>query len=180
MSKSHTHHRSSIRLKDYDYTIPGAYFITLLAHGSTCFFGDISSNQASMNPFGEIVREEWLRTPNVRPEITLDEYVIMPNHLHAIIYISEPTTVGAHGRAPLHTPVYTFSRPPKSLGSFIAGFKSIVTKRITILRATPGQPVWQRNYYEHIIRDDQDLNRIRTYIRNNPIQWGTDHEYPIP
>jgi putative transposase len=192
-------HRDTNRLPDYDYTGAGGYSITLITHRHVCMFGEITADQVSMNGYGDIVREEWLRTAIIRPGIILDEFVIMPNHIHGIIFITE--SVGAHSLvpalwgcaplqdprpphqklcAPLQTPIHTLSRPPRSLGSFIAGFKSIVTKRINIQRATPGAPVWQRNYYEHIVRDEQDLNRIRTYIRNNPLQWLTDPEYQTP
>ena len=181
------HQRRSIRLQGYDYASPGGYYITLLAHQRICLFGDIRDGQSILNPFGEIVLEEWLRTPEIRPEIILDEYVIMPNHLHAILFITDHTPpVRAHGSAPHGSappvrvdgspphgspPQPPPQRPPKSLASLIAGYKSIVTKRINLLRNTPGAPVWQRNYYEHIIRDEQDLNRIRAYIRNNPLRW---------
>ena len=125
---------------------------------------------------------EWIRTAAIRREIELDEWVVMPNHLHGIIVIAD--NVGAHGRAPLpddapcDVPTSTvFTRPPKSLGSLIAGFKSAVTKRINELRKTPGAPVWQRNYYEHIVRDENELNQIRQYIMDNPAKWETDRYY---
>lgn len=98
----------------------------------------------------------------------------MPNHLHGIVVINQfeatVRSVGAHGRAPLH-------RSPRSLGSFIAGFKSAVTKRVNEIRQTPGMPVWQRNYYEHVVRDDTDLRRIREYIVTNVMRWQLDEYY---
>jgi REP element-mobilizing transposase RayT len=176
-------HRKSIRLPDFDYTSAGGYFITLVATNNSCLFGEMIGQQVSLNPFGDIVREEWLRTALIRPEIVLDGFIIMPNHLHGIIFITNvvgadgvESSVGAHGRAPQQRPL--LYRPAKSLGSFVAGYKSIVTKRINILRTTPGMPVWQRNYYEHTIRNDQEMNRIRDYIRNNPLRWTMDHDDP--
>jgi putative transposase len=161
-------HRDSNRLPEYDYTGAGGYSITLVTHRHVCMFGEITADQMSLNSYGNIAQEEWLRTPGVRPEIILDEFVIMPNHIHGIIFITE--SVGAHSLvpalwgcaplqdprpplqdphpplqglyAPLHPPNKSLSRPPRSLGSFIAGFKSIVTKRINILRSIPGAPVW--------------------------------------
>jgi putative transposase len=178
-------HRKTIRLPDYDYTASGAYFITPATHHARPGFGEIYVDQIILNSSGKIVKEEWLRTPQVRPEITLDEFVIMPDHLHGIIIITESIPVGADGlvpvlwgHPPLPPPVQRLYRPPKSLGSFVAGFKSIVTKRINLLQSTPGKPVWQRNYYEHVIRDDRDLDRIRSYIHNNPLQWTHDHPSP--
>ncbi len=126
---------------------------------------------------------EWIRTAAIRREIELDEWVVMPNHLHGFLVSADegapPFPPPLPDDAPCDVPTSTvFTRPPKSLGSLIAGFKSAVTKRINELRKTPGAPVWQRNYYEHIIRDERSLNRIREYIANNPAQWDTDRENP--
>jgi REP element-mobilizing transposase RayT len=152
--------------------------VTICAHSQECLFGEIIDGEMRLNAYGEVVEEEWLRSAEIRSEIELDAFVVMPNHLHGIVIImdhihlqSDPM-VGAHGRAPLR-------REPRSLGSFIAGFKSAVTKRINSLRGTPGAPVWQRNYYEHIIRDEHDLACIREYIATNPLRWDQDTENPI-
>ena len=123
--------------------------------------------------YGQIVQQEWPRTGEIRREVRLDEFVVMPNHLHGIVFIDAvvPATRRAHGRAPLR-------RGPRSLGSLIAGFKSAVTKRINIGRGTPRFPVWQRNYYEHVIRDENDLTRVCEYIGNNPLKWALDENNP--
>jgi putative transposase len=181
--------RRSIRLKGYDYTRPGAYFITIVTKNRECLFGEITKGEMRLNEWGRIAHAEWLKTADIRREIELDEFVIMPNHIHAIIFIVENgnaiknpvhrlsrvmvngQTVGAHGRAPLR-------RVAQSLGSLIAGYKSIVTKRINQSRAAPGMPVWQRNYHEHIIRNGAELARIREYIRYNPLGWEKDKENP--
>ncbi|MFQ6092271.1 MAG: transposase, partial [bacterium] len=97
-----------------------------------------------------------------------------PNHTHGIVWFNH--IVGAPGRAPLQGP--HLRRAPKSLGSFIAGYKSMVTKRVNETRQTPGAPIWQRNYYEHIVRNETELNRIREYIRANPLGWHLDRENP--
>ena len=104
----------------------------------------------------------------------MDVYVVMPNHIHGIVLILEhpAAAVGPHGRAPL-------CRSPRSLGSIIAGFKSVVTRRINQTRGTPGSPVWQRNYYEHVIRSEDELLRTRKYILNNPTGWFEDPDNPI-
>jgi len=177
------HNRRSIRLKGYDYAQAGAYFVTICTQNRECLFGDVVDGKMALNDGGRIVANEWERTAAIRREIELNKWVVMPNHLHGIIVIAD--NVGAHGRAPLpddapcNVPTSTvFTRPPKSLGSLIAGFKSAVTKRINELRKTPGALIWQRNYYEHIIRDERSLNRIREYIANNPAQWDTDRENP--
>jgi len=174
------HHRRTIRLKDYDYAQPGWYYVTVCTHHWKCLFGEVEGDEVLQNEFGRIADDEWLRTLSLRREVELDDYRIMPNHLHGIIIINDRknvdalskgnTAVGTHGcasRQRLH-------RQPKSLGSIIAGFKSAVTAKMNTLRGTPGSPVWQDNYYEHIIRNAKDLDRIRQYIANNPRRWSLD------
>jgi len=177
--------RKLIRLKDYDYSASGAYFITICAYNRECLFGKINHNLETkdqspfvINEYGKIIQEEWARSDTIRHEITLDDYVIMPNHFHGIIFINKagdqpvaPTEPFLSPRSPLH------GIGSKSVGSLIAGFKSTVTKRINEIRKTPGFPVWQRNYYEHVIRNENDLNDIRQYIKYNPLNWETDKEY---
>jgi len=188
------HHRRSIRLQGYDYSQPGAYFVTVCtrnkveAHGrAPLLFGEVIDGEMVLNDYGHIVEEEWHRSVNIRREIRLDAFVVMPNHLHGIVIIQGDGVgahgvgahgVGAHGRAPLRGTSSHLWRSPKSLGSFIAGYKSAVTKRINEMRKTPGVPVWQRNYYEHIVRDETELNRIREYIQTNPFRWHLDRENP--
>src|SRR5262249_4014983 len=127
-----------------------------------------------LEPYGGIVDGEWLRTPQVRPEISLDEYVIMPNHFHAIVLISSESRVAAPDARLGQAPTEHTGRAPRSLGSLVAGFKATTTRR----RGTPGMPFWQRNYYEHVMRDDRDLNRIRSYIQTNPLRWAEDEYNP--
>lgn len=187
-------HRKSIRLKGYNYSQNGAYFVTICTDKWFCLFGNIEKGEIQLNKYGEIVFEEWQQSSTIRKEIELDEFTIMPNHIHGIVIINNvtnaPQTVGAKGTSPdtnshaqqakgpspLQRP--TFRMKPKSLSSFMSGFKSSVTKRINILRNTPGAPMWQRNYYEHIIRNEYRLNRIREYIINNPLKWHLDRENP--
>ena len=135
-----------------------------------------------LNVFGDIATEEWLQSPEIRREIKLDIFVVMPNHIHGIVIITDDKDsdiVGATGRSPLRTGSKQAHGPAKrSLGSFIAGYKSHVTKRVNVLRRLPGTSVWQRSYYEHIIRHDDELNRLRNYIANNPIGWELDKYHP--
>jgi len=180
--------RRSIRLKDYDYSQAGAYFITICAHNRQKLFGEIENGEMRLNEFGEIVQEEWLKTPAMRPNIEIDEFVIMPNHFHGILIINthDVTTVGARCIVPLqgnspHVPsVERFGKPTSnSVPTIIRGIKSAITKRVNVIRNSPGFPVLQRNYYEHVIRDDDDLKRIREYIINNPANWETDDNYTV-
>ena len=175
-------HRRSIRLPDYDYTAAGVYFVTICTYGRECLFGEVVEGEIRLNDFGVIVREEWERSAEMRAELSIDAYVVMPNHFHGIVFIDVGAhgvrpgqmaeRVGwAHGRAPL--------RSPKSLGSLIAGFKSAATKHINLLRNTPGDPVWQRNYYERVIRDDRELAAIREYLAANPTKWDDDENHPM-
>ncbi|MDD5090167.1 MAG: hypothetical protein PHQ23_04545 [Candidatus Wallbacteria bacterium] len=129
-----------------------------------------------MNQFGMVVRDEWIKTPGMRCEIAIDEYIVMPDHFHAIVWITRENdhSVGANGRSPLHGEKSGIRMAPRSLSSLMAGFKSVVTKRINAIRNTPGIPVWQRNYYDRIIRNELELKRIREYIANNPIDQDHD------
>ncbi|MDD2499991.1 MAG: hypothetical protein PHN92_04130 [Geobacter sp.] len=186
------HHRRSIRLKGYDYSQAGAYFVTLCAFERECLFGDIFDGEMRLNDFGRIVAAEWMRSAELRAEIEIGEYVVMPNHFHGIVMICEP--VGAYGIRPdcirpdvngeksgeYHSPLpdERFRSPSKNIGSMVRGFKSAVTKRINIHRDTPGVPVWQRNYYEHVIRDDADYTRIAEYVADNPRRWIEDTLHP--
>ena len=170
-------HRHSIRLKGYDYSSPGGYFVTLVTQGRKCIFGEIRNGVMNVNPFGEIAREEWFRSADIRKEICLfeEEFVVMPNHIHGIVWI---TDVGTTGRSPLLRGNSPRGPMPKSIGAFIGGYKVSVAKRINALRGTTGQAVWQRNYYEHILRDEIDYKRVYEYILYNPLRWGDDEENP--
>lgn len=169
------HHRHSIRLQTYDYSQAGAYFVTLCTQDRKYRFGAVINGEMVLNQCGRIVEVEWFRSAEIRKEVRLDAFVVMPNHLHGVVFIDQMTSdesayVGAHGCAPnglLH-------RPRRSLGAFIAGFKSIVTTTINQLHNTPGVTVWQRNYYDHIIRKEEALEKIRCYIANNPANWEKD------
>jgi putative transposase len=166
------HHRHSVRLKGYNYTKPGAYFLTICTYNRECLFGDIADGKMILNAFGKIAEAEWLRSPEIRSYVELDEYSIMPNHVHGIIMVHE--NVGATRRvAPTDKP---HGPKPGSVGAIVGQFKSVVIKQINRSRGTPSAPVWQRNYHEHIIRDEMELNRIREYIRQNPLKWAEDRE----
>ena len=172
------HHRKSIRLKNHDYSQPGAYFVTICTYNHKCIFGYISKGEMKLNDFGKIVETEWLKTAQIRANVELDEYIIMPNHLHGIIIIVDNCRGTTH-RAPTIQAHESFGKPVSgSIPTIIRGFKSTVTKQINQLRNTLGLPVWQRNYFEHVIRNEKSLHQIRYYIVNNPLQWELDNENP--
>ena len=191
------HHRRSIRLKGYDYSQAGLYFVTICCQDRVCRFGKIENGKMILNAVGEIVRNEWVKSAEIRKEIEIHEYVVMPNHFHAIVEI-----VGANGIRPnknagirpnnddirpndnadrgacdnkgacdnrgvWHTPLRS---PSKTVGALVRGFKSSVTKQL-------GFSVWQRNYWENIIRNEQSYQHIANYIINNPAKWDNDKFY---
>ncbi len=170
-------HRRSIRLRNFDYSQAGAYFITICTYGRQCLFGEIVDNAMRMNDFGQIVMTEWLRSAELRKEIVTGECVVMPNHFHGIVIFNDvPDCRGTARRAPT---VEQFGKPVAgSLPTIIRSFKSAVTKHINERRSTPGLSVWQRNYHEHVIRNDADYNRIAEYVAINPQRWIEDKLHP--
>ncbi|MBI2917377.1 MAG: transposase [Chloroflexi bacterium] len=181
------HHRRSIRLPSYDYTQPGAYFITVCAHDKASLFGDVLDGDMRMNTFGYIVQEEWERTARAREDVTLDAFIVMPNHTHAIIWLTGHGDTAERGGMARHAPTVVtpptprFGRPiADSLATVVGAFKSATSRRINKLRGTPASPVWQRNYYERVVRGEDDLHGIQEYIAANPAQWAQDPENPSP
>ncbi|MEN9980037.1 MAG: transposase [candidate division WOR-3 bacterium] len=162
----------------YDYSQPGGYFITLCTKNRECLLGSVKDGEVRLNKHGEIVQSEWLRASKGFHGVIVDQFIIMPNHLHAIILISN--NVGAIHELPLQVAgVNTQTARRRMLLPMIIGrFKMQSAKYINQTRNTADKPVWQRNYYEHIIRNDDELNKIREYIINNPLQWQFDRENP--
>ena len=178
--------RNSLRLPEYDYSLPGCYFVTICTFNSKCVLGKIIHEQVKLSRTGKIVEEEWNQTTNLRPDIILDSYVIMPNHVHGIIQINEPT----QGRGTARCAPTTLSErktnkidrknrlKSNSLSTIIRSFKSAATRRANQMMKTAGAPLWQRNYYEHVIRNEDELSRIRSYIDTNPYRWNIDKNNP--
>ncbi len=173
------HRRQSIRLRGYDYSGAGAYFLTICAYNREMLFGEIVDEKMALHCPGRIVADEWCRSAEIRAEIELDEWVVMPNHLHGVVLITDVDLGERRGNGRGDRPVAPTGPRPKSVGALIAGFKSATTKRINAMRGTPGRPVWQRGYYDHIVRGENSLNRIRQYIRENPLRWHEDPENPL-
>ena len=223
------HHRRSIRLKGYDYSQNGLYFITICTQNREHLFGTISNGQMALNPMGEIAHNEWFKTASMRPNIRLHEFIVMPNHIHGIIEIlpTPPHPVRTHCMRPPDMPNHGQSErlgrvqraptnaattdnhgqsapghgqhagdivrahcmrphdaPPitnnhgqraPTVGDIVRGYKSAVTKRINEIRNISGVPVWQRNYHEHIIRNEIAYLRISEYIQANPRRWQDDN-----
>lgn len=166
-----------MRKKGWDYTAPGCYFVTCKTHANRTLFGTIVNGRMVLNEAGRIAEEEWHKSAQIRAEIELDEFVIMPNHVHGVVRIvatrgspvpPAPAPAGRGDPRVAPTVARTPRLFPKSLGAFIAGYKGAVGKRINEMRKSPGAVVWHRNYWDVIVRDEQALGRIREYIRSNP------------
>jgi REP element-mobilizing transposase RayT len=160
------HRRKVIRLQGYDYSQAGEYFVTICTKDREHIFGKIEEGRMLLNGFGEIVAWCWNDLPSHYPNVEMDEFVIMPDHVHGIIVITEPDPV-REGSEPSLT-----RRHP--LSEIVRSFKTFSARRINECRGTPGLSVWQRNYFEHIIRDERALERIREYIISNPERWFGD------
>jgi REP element-mobilizing transposase RayT len=186
-------------MPEYDYAALGAYFVTVCAYEGAHIFGNIRKGVMELNAVGKIVRNEWLKTAELRPNIRLDEFVVMPNHFHAVVWIVGRGRIddvlfcrGTARRAPTkqnigpikqtvtpsrpyRTPVFEqFGQPViGSIPTIVRSFKSAVTNRARAFSGARDQ-IWQRNYHERVIRDDQALWAIRKYIRDNPLNWAVD------
>jgi putative transposase len=156
------------RLHDYDYSREGAYFITICTHGRQSLFGTIPDGLMQPSLYGKIVADSWQELPLHYPAIANDVFVVMPNHFHGIIIIDD---CGRSGSKP--DPTCKFP-----LSEIVRGFKTFSARKINELRNSQGNPVWQRSYYEHIIRSEMELEQIGAYILFNPSKWEFDRENP--
>jgi len=193
------HHRRSIRLKGYDYSQAGLYFITICCQNRACLFGKVTNSEMQLNDAGKMVENEWLKLPERFKNIQLHEYVVMPNHFHAILEIVGATLVVAPDDNPILTEMglpqeigrlpQEIGRPQghahtgKTVGAIVGAFQSIVTvEYIRGVKNLNWQPfngkLWHRNYYEHIIRNEKSYHNISNYILNNPKNWRGDKFYP--
>jgi putative transposase len=179
------HHRRSIRLKGYDYTQPGAYYVTLCTKRKQCLFGDVVKGEMRLNSLGHIAFTCWQAIPNHFPHVELDAFVIIPNHLHGILVITDTLVRARHCRAPTIelcdiSTTEQFGRPVRgSIPTVIRTYKAAVTIRINRICNTKGTSlIWQRDLYEHINRDEESLHTIRQYIVENPWRWTDDPENP--
>jgi putative transposase len=191
------HRLNSLRLDGYDYSQSGAYFVTVVCKDRENRFGEIIDGVLELNDAGRVASTEWKKLANRFANIDLDEFVVMPNHIHGIIVVADPVGVGLQhpicGRADFvgarqdsysRTVIPHFASPlpqtvlPQNpaLGTIIGSYKSNVARIINGLQKTPRLSIWQRNYYEHIIRNEEEYDRIKEYILNNPSKWNEDTE----
>lgn len=172
------HHRKSIRLMGYDYARQGAYFVTICSQNRQNIFGNLVDGKMQLNDRGAIVKDVWEWLGEQYAYVGLDEYVVMPNHFHGIIFIKNDSSMdglltcrGGSRIAP------TTTVKIKPLGQLIGVFKTVSSKRINQIGDTAGAQWWQRNYYERVIRNESELQRIREYIANNPANWENDKNF---
>lgn len=170
--------RRSIRLPHYDYATPGAYFVTIATHNNEPIFGSVAGDEIVLNEWGRVAEKCWREIPDHFPSVTPDQFIIMPNHVHGIIFIidtnpptdledEENSRVGAQHAAPLQQDKTRVGAG--SLGAIVRSYKSVVTKSINEMRNSPAAPIWQRNYYERVLRDESELEQTRFYIMHNAI-----------
>ncbi|MEQ9485167.1 transposase [Coleofasciculus sp. F4-SAH-05] len=187
------HHRRSIRLKSYDYNQAGAYFVTICVQNRECLLGTITNQRVELNEYGKITDQVWNYLPHHFDNLEIDAAVIMPNHFHCIIctgLVSKPPNLPNFPNPPnfpnspnpctglVSKPPNPFFMQKTQLGKIIAYFKYQTTKLINQKRGSMGTRFWQRNYYEHIIRNEKTLNILRQYIIDNPLRWGNDQLHP--
>jgi REP element-mobilizing transposase RayT len=166
------HHRRSIRLSDHDYTAGGTYFITICTANRSCLLGEVTGPEMVLNTLGEAVQEEWLRSAEIRPGTDLHEYVVMPNHFHALVTIREPEE-GVY--AP--TEKRAFASPKRGLSSLVRGFKGASTRRAKSLMPDIRE-LWQGDYFERVIRNEREFAVRQQYIIENPMRWADDEDNP--
>jgi putative transposase len=170
MKKKAEHHRRSIRLKGYDYAQPGGYFVTIVTNQRECLFGEIIDKEMRLNPYGRVVEECWGSICEHFQNVELGAFIVMPNHIHGIIFIRGAGEIGARHASPLPS----HGTSPRSLGTIVGSFKSAVTRRLG--REFRKANIWQRNYYEHVIRNETEWDKIHRYIESNPAKWESDQE----
>jgi putative transposase len=176
------HHRRSIRLQGYDYTQVGAYFVTICTYQRQRLFGEIVDGEMNLNLCGQVVVSRWQNIPRHFPCVKLDEFVLMPDHLHGIIVIGEGEGIAFPDGGSLDLDSFQGNAMPlrrtetDSLGAIVQNFKSVSTRKTNQINRSAGTPVWHRNYHERIIRDEMALKNIRRYIAANPLKWEGDRD----
>ncbi len=172
----------TLRLNGFDYTQAGYYFVTIVVKERECLLGEIVGEIMKLSDMGRIVAASWEWLGEQYSYVKLDEYIVMPNHVHGIIVIRDAGNgvIASHRRGDSRiapTPPSQVQKR-KSLGRLVGAVKTVSAREVNLRRGTPGQPLWQRNYYEHVIRNEKSLAQIRQYIRDNPAKWASDREHP--
>lgn len=194
--KATTYHRRPTRLKKFDYSSPGAYFVTIVSHNRMNIFGSISNGEVQLSQVGVIVDNTWREIPSHFPLETPDVYIIMPNHFHGILTLHDPVEATHDSFVTMPNQIHGITTPVEArlvfdsstlcasplpakrhpLGVIVGSFKSTVTKRVHDAGLYVNKKIWQRNYYDHVIRDEDDYYKICEYIEHNPVNWECDEE----
>jgi REP element-mobilizing transposase RayT len=168
--------RKNIRLPEYDYSSGGAYYVTICTKNKACILGDIKEGQMKLTAIGKIVQEQIQITPKIRRNVTIDSFVIMPNHIHMILLITSDDGRDMARHVPT-TGRGRFGKPQSgTLSTIVGAIKSTITKNIHLQDGADGKSIWQGRFYEHVIRNEKSLEKIREYIYNNPRNWQVDDE----
>lgn len=173
--------RRSIRMKGYDYSLAGAYFVTIATYQRLCLFGEVANGDIQLNQFGGIAFDQWIRLEKRFLLSDHSTFVIMPSHIHGIVHIvrgAGEESQMAHDQIPPLRPYIIPNTVPGALGTIIRAYKASVTYRINAIRGFTYPPVWQRNYYEHVIRNEKEYEDIWNYIEANPMNWMDDSLNP--
>ncbi len=194
MTKTKTFHRRSIRLNAYDYSLPGRYFVTVCTNRGECLFGDVVNTEMRLNTTGKMVETVWSTLPKRFSFVELGEFAVMPNHFHGILVLNDTDdrrgesrirpAGGGGGLQQGEHKVRPYGTQPNTVGRIVQAFKSLVTREYMQGVKNQGWPrfadrLWQRNYYEHIIRTDNDFNAVCEYLLLNPVKWAEDEENPL-
>ena len=178
--------RKPLRFPGYDYSRLGVYFVTICVTDKVCLFGHVAPNAVHLNSLGQIVRSTWLMLPNRFPGLKLDAFVVMPNHFHGILAFTRHNNARSVGAGlappapaaptPIHPSPNTSSQHARmyTLGEVIGAFKSLSTIAVNRFMGKRGARLWQRNYYEHVVRDGEELKNMQQYIAENPMMWALD------
>ena len=189
------HRRHSIRLRGFDYAQDGAYFVTVCVRNRECLLGQVTGGEMRLSEAGRIVQAVWRELPRHYPHVRLDAWVVMPNHVHGIVVLTSADAGGVNdgdgvastrvglsasvGAGFKPAPTGDDGAPRHALPEVVRAFKTFSARHINALQGTQGTSFWQRNYYEHVIRNETALNRIRQYIMDNPTRWDDDPENPV-
>jgi REP element-mobilizing transposase RayT len=154
-------------LQHYDYSRGGIYYVTICSQNRECLFGEINKGHLKLNLIGKLIDHFWQKIDEKYSDVHIDQFIVMPNHLHGLIIIKNHCSHRGEATAPL-----------QSLGKIIAWYKYESTKNVNRLCQSPGVRLWQRNYYDRIIRNENEYDRIKKYILNNPARWESDRNNP--
>lgn len=168
--------RKQLRLQYYDYSTVGYYFVTICTQGRLCLFGEVIDGEMRLNDAGHCVQVVWNRLPKRYGGVEIDEFIVMPNHVHGIVVVTQCPELADVGA--IHELLLRMKRRNMVISKAMGYLKMNSAKQINVMRGTCGVPVWQRNYYEHVIRTEDDLSKARQYIQENPLKWDLDPENP--